>query len=269
MADWLHTPAGWTPLAGLPLEDRAWRYGLGVFETLRVGGGVAEFAAEHATRLEASARMVFGTPVRLPDDAVEGLTGLVEGGSGVLRLHLTAGDGGPSDPVTAPRLIARFEEGPAALPSGVRAMVVETPVHLAYPGLKTAHYGPHWAAQRCAKASGCDHALMLNPRRAVFSAALANLFFLRDGRLCTPAARTGARPGVVRSWVMERAEVVEVTDEACRPEALAAATGLFLTSSLAGVVPVTQLGGVAREVPGEVQALHEAFVRASFGPRPA
>ena len=85
---------------------------------------------------------------------------------------------------------------------------------------------------------------MLNTDGALACAAAANLFWIRDGRLFTPALACGVLPGLARARLMARETVEEVV---AGREALDTAEAIFLTNSLTEVRPVRWLDG--RELP--------------------
>lgn len=103
---------------------------------------------------------------------------------------------------------------------------------------KTFSYLAHWQAQRECPARSA--ALLLNERGEIASAATANIFWTRGGRLFMPAVACGCRAGVTRAWVVRLRGAEEV---AAPPGVLDRADEIFLTSSVAGPVPVTRWNG--------------------------
>ncbi len=112
-------------------------------------------------------------------------------------------------------------------------------------GAKTGNYWTQCAAQAAACAEGFDHALLSDNEGQLLSAAMGNVFFVRDGELCTPALSLAVRPGVMRSWVVAQESVREVEVDA---ESIENAQEIFLTNSRLGVMPL-RLGKIA---PGSV-----------------
>ncbi|MFM7375798.1 MAG: hypothetical protein ACKO39_11695, partial [Chthoniobacterales bacterium] len=100
---WLHRDGAWIGAEALPFTDRGVRYGMSVFETIGVREGRTLLFEPHAARLAATAKELLGIDI---DPA---LPALIPSDRGMLRLYITAGDGSPTDPVTAPRLFALFE----------------------------------------------------------------------------------------------------------------------------------------------------------------
>jgi len=82
---------------------------------------------------------------------------------------------------------------------------------------------------------------MLNNRGEIACAAAANIFWVKDGRLFTPALDCGVLDGIMRGRVMAAAAVEEVR---APRTALQDAEAVFLTNSLIGVRVAASLDGV-------------------------
>ena len=163
----------------------------------------------------------------------------------MLRVYVTAGDGGPSDPVSAPRIFALFEPVSGELPEWQSARLHREPVWPFAHGAKTANYWMQCAAQAAARREGFDHALLFDHEGHLLSGAMGNIFFVLQGELCTPAASLALRRGVMRAWVMDGQPVREMEFPAWRMEEIGE---IFLTNSRLGVMPL-QYGKTA---PGPV-----------------
>jgi branched-subunit amino acid aminotransferase/4-amino-4-deoxychorismate lyase len=100
---------------------------------------------------------------------------------------------------------------------------------------KTLSYLAHAQAHELAYP---DEALHLNEHGQIASTATANIFWVKDGQLYSPAHEAGCREGIVRGIVAGRKAVrfgqFPITE-------LESAEEVFLTNSLRGIVPVTQL----------------------------
>ena len=79
--------------------------------------------------------------------------------------------------------------------------------------------------------------VMLNEKGEMASASMANLFWLRDGKLKTPARECGCRAGTVRRWVLERSGQ-RVEEGRWELEELSQAEEIFLTNARIGIKPV-------------------------------
>lgn len=242
------------PCCQIPLTDRGFRYGMALFESIAVRGGRAEFSEEHLARLETACSKC-GWPVERVALKRAGERLGTFSGPALARIYVSAGDGGPADPVTTPRVFVFAE--PRALPSarGIRVRVHPSPFLSVLGGLKTANYWANAEALRQARDERCDEALLFNPHDELVSACMANVFLELDGAWVTPSTASGARAGVVREWIMQRQAVTE------RPifrEEVERATACFLTSCWAGVKPVAALESRALDT-GFAEGLRTRF----------
>jgi branched-chain amino acid aminotransferase/4-amino-4-deoxychorismate lyase len=174
--------------------------------------------------------------------------GLVSGRAAV-RLTLTAGSGrGLDRPVPA--------EGRLFVQASAAAPLAAAPVTLATASIrrnqssplsrvKSLSYLDNILARLQARQAGAEEALMLNGDGEIACAAAANLFWVAEGRLWTPALDCGVLEGVVRGQVIAAAQGlgVETVQTAAPLQALEGAEGVFLTNSLMGVRAVGSLDG--------------------------
>ena len=239
----------------IPLDDRGLLLGDGLFETLLWVDGQVECLDAHLARLAAGCQTL-GLPAPDLDEAARlcraapGEAGL-DTGRAAVRLTLTAGSGGrglerPAAPVI--RLAARAA---AAIPVSTPADLVlaRTRRNEGSPAarLKTLSYVDNVLARAEARAAGADEAVMLNNRGDLACAAAANLFWIADDRLFTPALSCGVLNGIVRARVLAKAAALGAPTVvvAARIEALEGAQAVFLTNSLIGIRPVARFEGRA------------------------
>jgi branched-chain amino acid aminotransferase/4-amino-4-deoxychorismate lyase len=235
----------------VPADDRGLLLGDGLFETLLAEGGrLVDLEAHLARMIRGCAVLGLEPPAAAAAGALarEALAaaGLTQGRAAV-RITLTAGSGrGLDRPDRATRLLAGASPAPA--PSGpARLAIVGIRRNPSSPSsrLKTLSYLDNVLARREARGQGAEEALMLNTEGQLACAAAANLFWITEGRLFTPALDCGVLDGIVRGQTIEKARAlgVEIADVAAGPGALETAEALFLTSSLAGILPVASLDG--------------------------
>jgi branched-subunit amino acid aminotransferase/4-amino-4-deoxychorismate lyase len=201
------------PSDAFPLDDRGLLLGDGLFETLLwTGGGLAHLDA-HLARMSAGCQ-VLGLPAFDPVEAralclaAPGEAGLGEVRAAV-RLTLTAGSGGrgldrPAAPVL--RLAAHAAAAPPVT-TPVDLVLAKTRRNEGSPAarLKTLSYLDNVLARAEAKAAGADEAVMRNNHGDLTCAAAANLFWVAEGRLFTPALHCGVLNGIARGRVLEAA----------------------------------------------------------------
>jgi 4-amino-4-deoxychorismate lyase len=227
--------------AEVPISDRGFRYGMSVFETVAVRNGKMLFLKEHLAALsEACKTAGFRAETADPINTLADLP------DGLLRIYVTAGDGSLAASAPHQRTFVYFEPiefpDPAEIKRGFRLGVTLTPIVPVLGGWKTGNYWPNVRALAFARENGFDETLIVNIERVVISAAMANVFFLIDGTLRTPAADIGVRRGVVRQWITR---MTPVREDRLSLEDVSAAEECFLTNSRIGVMPVSQIQGRA------------------------
>lgn len=118
-------------------------------------------------------------------------------------------------------------------------------------GHKTTAYVDYALAMREAQAAGFDDALLANTAGEVCETSTANVFYVLDGVLHTPARSSGCLPGIARARVLELCDVVETSAPI---SVLEQASEVFVTSSLREVQPVSRIDGTTYETAGPVTA---------------
>jgi branched-chain amino acid aminotransferase len=240
--------------ARLPLLDHAVLYGDGLFETLRVYGGRFFRLEAHLERLQASSGQLRLSLPWSADSLVGALRDTVRAngiGDGVVRLTVTRGEGPPvPDPARCgkPSFFVTSRPGPPpgeeAFEKGVSACLAGSHPRTFVPGVKSLSYLPFQQARVEARRRGFDDGL-LAVGGDVVEGSTGNLFVVREGRLETPDLLSGCLPGITRAAVMElaRAAGIPVVERSVSVTDLPACEELFLTSSVAELVPVARWEG--------------------------
>lgn len=233
-------------------------HGLGLFETLRVSGGVPEFLEHHIRRMSASARFL-------------GLDFSEEGFVSALAEALA--DRSP-DPDWRVRIILFQDELPRYLahaeplgptPESVNLCLSDYRVFSGNPLCqhKTTSRLLYHLAQRGAEAAGFWDAVLLNERGEIAETGRANLLVLVDGELLTPPLSSGVLPGIIRGILMEQGlarEKVITSDDIRRAEAG------FVTNSLIRVSGVSGINGLEYEPDPEVLEAGLREIRKTLAP---
>ncbi len=223
----------------VPLSDRGFRYGMSVFESVRISHGKPEFWDKHLARLRgACAEREFS----VADQALEAAGELLKCGedSAWARVYVTGGDGSPTAAADAPRVFVIVEERKGSVHESYELTMCEEEYRAPFGGLKTANYWFNLEALAVARKRGFDEALLFNGFAELVSACMANVFLVREDEILTPHRSSGARTGVIREWVMGRRKVQE---RRLRREDVVKADEIFLTSSWLGVMPVATVEG--------------------------
>ncbi len=231
--------------------------GDGLFETMHLRGGRPWLREAHLARLRAGAAAV---DLPLPDDAalVELLDTVAAGWppevEGALRLVCTRGPEGGGPPTVYATLSAVPPAARQARRDGVRVATLSLGVPAeARPdldwlpaGIKSTSYGASTAARRWAARAGVDDVLWLSSDGYVLEGPTSNVVWLAGDTLCAvPAGRTGILPGTTVGWLLAQADRVgcDPAERMITPAGLRDADGVWLTSSVRGLVAVLSLDG--------------------------
>jgi branched-chain amino acid aminotransferase len=249
----------------LSVTDRGFQLGDGVFETLRARRGVAIELREHLDRLRESAA---ATEIPLPDDdtivrgivdllRAEGLDGREPPGDAALRITASRGPvegrGMAISPDAAGTIaIQCWPFAPPAtdlLARGVRITVATLRRDPTSPlaGVKSTSRAESVHAKLEASRRGADDALMLTTAGELSEATSANLFLVRGRELLTPPLSAAILAGTTRTWLLEHAPSLGLTphERSLSLDDLRAADEALLSSSVAGIVPLTRLDAQA------------------------
>jgi 4-amino-4-deoxychorismate lyase len=225
--------------------------GAGLYETVRVAGGLALHGERHLARMTSSAAAL-GLPEPERDAFVCAIA--EAGGSGeVVRVVLTAPDGEPE--LSAERRGALTAEPLRLIALGGWY----APGYLLREHKLTSHF--HGVqGRRLAQAAGFDDALLVSHDGRVGEATNANVALFAGRVLVTPSV-DGLLPGVCRAALIEAARALAVRVES-RPVTLAEvvdADGVLLMSSPRGLSEVVELDGrkLRRTAPDLLGALRE------------
>jgi 4-amino-4-deoxychorismate lyase len=230
--------------------DRGLAYGDGLFESIRLVGGVAPLWSRHMQRLAdgcARLRIPAADPRQLWREALQVSAGMPQS---VVRITLSRGRGerGYALPVHVQptRVVAAFappQVNRDAYSEGVRMRVCA--IRLAEQPLLAGIKHLNRLEQVMARAEWDDPAIaegvLLDSHERVISATMANLFAVIDGQLLTPSLDRCGVAGVARAEVLARCPAARVGDMTLAM--LHAADELFLSSSVRGIVPVRSLDG--------------------------
>jgi branched-chain amino acid aminotransferase len=277
----------------LSVFDRGFQLGDGIFETLRATGGRPTELAEHLTRLQRSAD---GLGIVLPGDVATliatGIADLLaaedlDGPAGDASVRITVSRGPfrgrgllpPDEDVAATIAIQAWPvvAAPADhLERGLHLIASQVRRDPANPlvAFKTTSRADYVYARLEARRAGADDALFLTVDGYLSEGTTANIFLVRraaDGteELATPSLDCAILPGTTRTWLLAWAARAGLRPVEARLTIadLASATEAFLTSSVAGVLPVTRFAGGpigdGRPGPwtGRARADREAMIR--------
>jgi aminodeoxychorismate lyase len=259
--------------AVVPVNDRGFMYGDGLFETMRVCNGRPFRMAQHLERMTRGADFLKikcpFTPGELQNFAGQ-LIGQNQMPEAVLRVMLTRGPGerGYTPQIDSqPTVVMTLHTAPGAPASGTarsdpslsqavpeagapiqwRLITSSYRIPAGDPlsSFKTANKLIHIMARMEAVEKDADEALLVNTNGEVAETASGNLFWVYQDNICTVPTGRGVLPGITREVVLEICQTLglPVNKRIIKPEALRNSEGIFITQSALGIVPVTTLDG--------------------------
>jgi 4-amino-4-deoxychorismate lyase len=232
----------------IPVLDRGFQYGDGLFETIKVAAGKPEFWDRHMARL---ARGCATLKIPMPDAATLRSEAqiLCKDGDGVLKIIVTRGVGGrgynPPSPAMPNRIIALFPlpdypKTNASEGVAVRICTTKLSEQPALAGLKHLNRLEQVIARSEWSDSGIAEGLMCDDADNVIEGTMSNVFIVRSGALVTPGLARSGVAGIIREAVIELAKVlgIECAVRAVPLAELDQAEEIFLTNSVIGIWPV-------------------------------
>jgi branched-chain amino acid aminotransferase len=240
----------------LSLENRGYKFGDALFETLRVVNSTILFWEDHYFRLMASMRilrmeipMTF-TMEFLEQEILKTIAANHLNNSAVrIRLNIDRGEGGRYGPehhsIGYSILTERLEEGFYAIKEGNHYQVDLFKDHFVAPGLlstlKTNNKFLHVLGSIYAKENDLNNCLLLNTNKHVVEALNGNVFLVTGTTIKTPPLEDGCLKGVMRKQVLELLKhegTYTIVEASLSPFELLKADELFITNVIQGLQPV-------------------------------
>jgi branched-chain amino acid aminotransferase len=152
---------------------------------------------------------------------------------------------------------------------GVAVVRIRTNEHSPLSRMKSANFMNYIIARYEAKSRNLDDAIMLNTAGQVAEAATSNVFLVKRKCVMTPCINSGILPGVTRGEVISIAGKtgLRVVEKKISPRELYAADEVFLTNSLAEIIPVVKIDSkrIGSGVPGPITRRLHALYKKEVG----
>jgi branched-chain amino acid aminotransferase len=245
--------------------DRGFQLGDAVFETLRARAGRVTELEEHLVRLRSSADgLAIPLPASAEADIATGIGDLLReedlaGPDGDAAIRITVSRGPffgrgllpPADAEPKPTVVVQAWPVPPPpaghIEKGIRLVTSAVRRDPSSPlgRLKTTSRADHVYARLEAKRAGADDALFLTVDGHLSEATSANVFLVQGASLRTPSLACGILAGTTRDWLLAWGARVglQPAEALLLPADLATADEAFLSSSVAGILPVTSVDG--------------------------
>ena len=248
------------------MNDRGFRYGQHLFESIAIRNKKALLVREHLTLLTDAAKRKGYPFTRTLASSLKRFVESVSLSEGILRIYLTAGEGAPAASIRAAGCYITWESAhfptEAELGKGFRLAVLTKPFLGDAWGEKSGNYASHLEMLASARANDiADEGIVLDANGYAISCAMGNLLvWMRSGTgivLCTPPVSRGARCGSVLGWVKRNIPVME---RDLRPADLRKSIAMAVTNSRLGVMPVASLEGIPLRDPALSQLLATTYL---------
>jgi branched-chain amino acid aminotransferase len=231
-------------------ENRAFKYGDGIFETIKFQNNKIIFLEDHYFRLMASMRMLrMKIPMKFTLEFLEEeiLKTVASYNSNTLRIRLNVyrKDGGLYAPTTNEvDYIIEVKEVNQVSKDTYKIDLYKDFYN--YSGLlstvKTTNKMLNTIAAIYAKENDLDNCILLNERKGVVEVTNGNIFIVKGNVIKTPALTEGCIKGIIRKKVIEIVEKhpdFSIEETSISPFELQKSDEVFITNAIVGIQPVT------------------------------
>lgn len=259
----------------IAVNDRSFLYGDGGFTTMLTQNGAIQFWPLHQERMQTCLQTLAITEpdwtqvldwlriAALPDEQAG------------LKLQITRGGGGrgysPAG-ISQPNVIISHFGYPshylALQQQGISLGICQR--RLGINPMLAGHKHNNRLEQVLLKAemdqSGHVDGIVLDIHGRVIETTMANLFWVRDRQLYTPKLESAGVAGVARRLVIEHAPQLGLTVQIGEfgLEDVQQATEIFITNSILGVAPVTQIGERSYSIGEETRRYQQSWSQGLF-----
>lgn len=267
----------------LPITDRSYLYGEGLFETIHATRGFIPFIEEHLDRFFTSLDLLdFRAPI-----SREKLRFMIyqtlrhnQLKEAYIRVNLSReneslGSLTPSDRYNLTIFTKDLNES-SIVAAGTGGRAVTYPHKTFFTNslspLKTTSYLPYLQAKEFAKSKGAFEAILLSPSNHVIEGATSNVFMWDGVQWLTPRTDQGALPGVTRRIILEAfaKNQIPFQEGPIAHETFVNAKEIFVTNSIQEILPITHYEskpvgvGVVGEETQKVEELFREEVQYRF-----
>lgn len=240
----------------LSAANRGYRYGDGLFETMKLVEEKLVLGAFHFERLFAGLELLKYTipPTFTPAKLEKEILHLCKRNEceklARIRLSVSRGHGGLYEEPGELQYIIEASPLPASaneLNTGGLVIGIYPSARKScdeFSNLKSANFLPYVQAALHAKENGWNDCLVLNSFDRIADATTANVFMIKNGVIYTPPLSEGCVAGVMRRFLLEKIQDAgyRIQEDAIHVEDLNNADEIFLTNAVQGIRWVRQCG---------------------------
>ena len=244
----------------LPISDRSFLLGEGLFETILTIGGKAVALDRHIKRLIRGAEVI-GISAPTPESIAIAVTQLLHSTSEIALGRMRVTLSGSGNFVITHQPYKEWSE-PARLVTYPHPFNAKSPLQK----VKSTSYGEYLLAFRYAQERNADDALLFNTDDRIMESSTANIIALIGGKWVTPPLSAGPLPGITRELLIEWELLIErdlIFEELQRCESMA------LISSLRSIQPIGEINGRKYKTSGkidEISTLYKSSLAGNLNP---
>lgn len=232
----------------LMVDNKSYRYGDGLFETMKVINERISLEDYHFERFFSGLKqMGFEIPALVTKEKLsQHILFLCEKNNcdvlGRVRVSVFRGNGGIYEDNDLQYVIECWPVDESINQLNENGFVIDV-----YPdarkscdkfsNIKSSNYLPYVMAARYAKENKLNDCLVLNMYDRIADGTIANIFLIKDKKISTPSLTEGCVNGIMRRYLMEQYEVKEIV---LTIEDVLSADELFLTNAMYGIRWVKQ-----------------------------
>ena len=259
----------------LTVDNRSFRYGDGLFETMKYVNGKILLRDFHFQRLFAGMFLLnIETPGYLTAEYLEEeITALCKMNSHLrtTRVRLTIFRGKDDQPDSN---LPGFIIQTWVMSDDIRLNTDGLEIDI-YPiarkscdrfsNIKSNNFLPYVMASLYANENKLHDCLLLNTHERICESTIANIFIIKDKVIFTPPLSEGCVAGVIRKWILQNSKIFpfEITEKSLTPEEISEADEIFLTNAVRHIRWVKQLGTTQYQNE-DIKLFHGIFIKSIY-----
>ncbi len=257
-------------------DNRSFRYGDGLFETMKIVNGDILLAGLHFTRFFSSLQLLsfdvpaLFTPAYFTTQIQNLLIKNKQTSLARVRLMVYRGNGGLYDPENHyPNFVIQswpLSETINELNSNGLDIDIYTEARKvcdSFSMIKSNNYLPYAMAALWAKRNKLNDCLLLNPYNNICDSTIANVFIVQNNLIKTPAITEGCVNGVARSYLLNccKKDNIAISETTISVHDIMDASEVFLTNAISGIRWVKQSGGKTYSRPSVASQLYHDYMK--------
>lgn len=233
------------------IADNGFFFGMGVFETILVTDKPV-FLKEHLERLNIGLKTL-GIQKVIDERYLLDNFALLKVQNCALKLTVTE----KNNVLSAREINYREEQYAKGFKVKVSSVARNKNSHVVY--LKSTNYGDNLIERNNWLKKGFDEVIFLNNEGYITEGSVSNIFFIKNGKIYTPAVNCGLLDGIIRSWIISNFEIKEgdyTIDDIINSD------GVFITNSLLGIMKVDTIDDLSIKDNKMIDSIRQKYLAA-------